>query len=100
MPATTTATLTGAQTDQAVFEQFQQVPLRLWTKNQLAAATNMGYARISRSVDRLVASGQVTLVSNQVFRGGDSWDQTSDLYFGRTVLRLYTYILIKTPDQT
>ena len=69
MPATTTATLTGAQTDQAVFEQFQQVPLRLWTKNQLAAATNMGYARIDRSVNRLVASGQVTMVRHQVFRG-------------------------------
>ena len=70
MPATTTATLTGAQTDQAVFEQFQQVPLRLWTKNQLAAATNMGYARISRSVDRLVVSAQLIMVRNLVHRGG------------------------------
>ena len=70
MPATTTATLTGAQTDQAVLDQFQQVPARLWTKNQLAAATNMGYARISRSVDRLVVSAQLIMVRNLVHRGG------------------------------
>ena len=69
MPATLTATRTGVQTDQAVFDQFQQVPARLWTKIQLAAATNMHYVRISRSVDRLVASDQVTMVRNQAFRG-------------------------------
>ena len=69
MPATLTATRIGAQTDRAVMDQFQQVPARLWTKNQLAAATNMEYARISRSVDRLVARDQVTMVRPQAFRG-------------------------------
>ena len=70
MPATLTATRIGAQTDRAVLNQFQQVPARLWTKNQLAAATNMGYQRVHDSVDRLVARGEVILVRNQVIVGG------------------------------
>ena len=70
MPATLTSTRIGAHTDRAVLNQFQQDPARLWTKNQLAIATNMSYTRVHHSVDSLLARALLIMVRNTVHRGG------------------------------
>lgn len=67
MPATVQATLAGAQRDDLVRIQFQLG--RPWTKPQLVAATNMSYMRITDSINRLVASGEVVRVIDQEFGG-------------------------------
>ena len=67
MPATYQATLAGAQRDDLVRIQFQLGGL--WTKSQLAAATNMTNNRITESINRLVASGEVVRVRDQEFGG-------------------------------